>query len=132
MAIRNVGMILALIVLIGCQDSKPKGDLPPLHPAKGKVLSNGQPVSGGGVQLRTDPESPDLVVSAEVKADGTFELQTVHTISSKIGKGAPAGTYKVTYQPPLSANAAPVPITPSQTQTIQAGNNELTVEVGKK
>ena len=131
MGIRNASLVLALTVLIGCQDDKPKGELPPLHPAKGKVVSNGQPVSGGGVQFRTDPESPDLVVSAEVKADGTFELQTVHTISSKFGKGAPAGTYKVTYQPPLSANAAPVPIAPTPTQTIQAGNNDLTVEVGK-
>ncbi|HEX3146999.1 MAG TPA: hypothetical protein VHR66_02890 [Gemmataceae bacterium] len=132
MRIRIVGMVLGLAALTSCQDGKPKGDLPPLHPVKGKVLQNGQPVSGGGVQFRTDPETADLVISAEVTSDGTFELQTVHTISSKVGKGAPAGTYKVTYQPPLSANAAPMPVTPKQTQTIQAGSNDLTVEVGKK
>src|SRR5947209_4160318 len=124
MRIRIVSSVLILVLLTSCQDDKPKGDLPPLHPAKGKILQNGQPVSGGGVQFRTEPPTTELVVSAEVKVDGTFELQTVQTISSKVGKGAPAGTYRVTYQPPLSANAAPMPVTPAQTQTIQAGNND--------
>ena len=69
MRIRSVSVVLCLALLTSCQDDKPKGDLPPLHPAKGKVLQNGQPVNGGGVQFRTDPPATELVVSAEVQAD---------------------------------------------------------------
>jgi hypothetical protein len=40
----------------------------------------------------------------------------------------------VTYFPPLGDQTTgpnPEPVTPAKTQTIQAGNNELTVELGK-
>jgi hypothetical protein len=123
---------MALALLAGCDDGKPKGDLPPLHPAKGKVVRGGQPVAGGSVRFQVEPDSPDVLVTAEVTPDGSFELQTVHALSGKQGKGAPAGTYRVTYQPPLSENQSPPPIELSQTQTIKEGANELTVDLGKR
>src|SRR5262249_25187151 len=119
-----------LVVLIGCDEAKPKGDLPPLHPAKGKVVRGGAPVDGGLIQFQAEPANPDLIVNAQVLTDGTFELQTLHAISQKKAPGAPAGTYKVTYMPPTRDQNI-VPITPAQTYAIQAGTNELTIDLGK-
>jgi len=129
--------LLCLASLSGCKEGdKPKGDLPNLHPAKGKVLRGGQPVNGGSLRLEAEPSTPDILVSAEVKSDGTFELQTVHALSSKTGSGAPEGTYKATYTPALGDQAGgganPIPVTPNQTYTIKAGQNELTIDLGGK
>ena len=133
---RRLTLALGLIVALGCTDgTRPKGDLPALHPAKGKVVRNGQPVSGGLVRFFSQPDDPDLVVNSEVGPDGTFELQTLHAQSQKKAKGAPVGTYQVTYYPPAgdqTQGPSPEPVSPSQPQTIQAGNNDLTVEIGKK
>lgn len=126
---------LGLALLIGCTAGKPKGDLPPLHPAKGKVVRAGQPVAGGMVRFQPEPDIPDVVVNAEVKPDGTFELQTLHAVSQKKAGGAPAGTYRVTYYPNLGDQTQgpnPAPVTPAQKYTITEGPNDLTVEVGKK
>lgn len=124
-------LVIGLAVLVGCDD-KPKGDLPPLHPAKGKVVRGGQPVNGGSVRFQMEPDNPDVLVSAEVKSDGTFELQTVHALSGKHGQGAPAGTYRVTYQPPLAENQSAPPVEVPQVQTIRDGANELTVDLGRR
>jgi len=132
---RTLGLAAALAVLVGCDGSKPTGDLPPLHPAKGKVVRGSEPVRGGTVRFFADPDNPDVVLNAEVKPDGTFELQTLHAQSQKKATGAPAGTYRVTYYPPLADQTAgpnPAPIEVAQKQTIQAGANDLTINVGKK
>jgi hypothetical protein len=129
--------ILGLAVALGCDSGKPKGDLPPLHPTKGRVVRGGQPVSGGSLQLQPDPAVPNVTVTAEVKPDGTFEVQTLHTQSQKKAAGAPVGTYRATYMPALGdqtqgAGANPTPVSPAQTYTIKEGPNELTIELGKK
>ena len=135
MRTRPLALALGLAVVLGCTDGgKPKGDLPALHPAKGRVVRNGQPVNGGSVRFHPDPEDLDLVVGGEVKSDGSFELQTQHAQSQKRGPGAPAGTYQVTYFPPQADQTQGVPaepVTPNQPQTIQAGSNDLTVELTK-
>ena len=131
----GLAVALGLVVLFGCDGSKPKGELPPLHPATGKVVRGGQPVTGGSLRLQADPEDPDVVVTAEVKPDGSFELQTMHAQSQKRGPGAPAGTYRVTYFPPMgdqTAGPTPEPVEVRQPQTIQAGQNSLTIDLGKK
>ena len=135
MRTRGLAVALGLAALAGCDGGKPKGELPPLHPATGKVVRGGQPVNGGLVRFFADPEDPDVVVNAEVKADGSFELQTMHAQSQKRGTGAPAGTYRVTYFPPSgdqTAGPTPEPVEVAQRQTIQAGSNSLTIEVGKR
>jgi hypothetical protein len=133
----HVCTLILLVALVGCQDSnKPKADLPNLHPAKGKVVRGGQAVSGGSIRLEAEPPTPDIIVSAEVKSDGSFDLQTVHALSGKSAPGAPPGTYKATFTPAfadqIGGGANPIPVTPNQTYTIQAGQNDLTIEVGKK
>src|SRR5262245_41723556 len=127
--------VVGLVVLFGCDGGKPKGELPQLHPAKGKVVRGGQPVTGGSLRFFADPDDPDVVIGGEVKLDGTFKLQTMHAQSQKKATGAPAGTYRVTYHPPLGDQTAgpnPAPVEVPQPQTIQAGSNDLTIEVGKK
>ena len=116
----------ALILLAGCS-KKPAGDLPPLFPATGTVVRGGQPVDGGLVQFRTD--DPDLLVNGTVKADGTFELQTLHALSQKKATGAPAGTYRVTYLPP--GNGQDIrPIALKNQIVLKAEPNDLKVDLG--
>jgi hypothetical protein len=132
---RTLALVLGLALAAGCDNGKPKGDLPPLHPAKGKVVRAGQPVAGGLVRFHADPDDPDVIVNADVAADGTFELHTLHALSQKRGTGAPAGTYRVVYFAAMGNQTEGLPAGPielPQKQTIQAGNNDLTLELGKK
>lgn len=132
---RFVMVSLSVIVLVGCPNGKPKGDLPPLHPAKGKLTRGGQAVTGGTVRFIADPEVPDLIVTADIGREGTFELKTFHAVSQKMGNGAPLGNYKVSYYMPQSDQVAggqnPV-IEVQQRVTIKEGPNDLTIEIGKK
>jgi hypothetical protein len=126
---------LGLAILTGCPASTPKGDLPPLQPAKGKVLRSGQPVNGGSIKFHDEGASLDLVVGGEVNADGSFELQTMHSQSMKKAPGAPVGSYKVTYFPALGDQTAgpnPAPIELPDMVTIKEGQNDIPIEVGKK
>jgi hypothetical protein len=123
---------LALVVLLGCSGSdRPVGDLPELHPVKGKVVRGGEPVSGGELRLSADATGADWVINAEVGPDGTFELKTLHALSMKMGPGAPAGTWTATYSPPLTTNQAPVPVRATKPVTVAAGPNEIVVELPK-
>jgi hypothetical protein len=132
---RTLSIAIGLVFVAGCQDGKPKGELPPLHPVKGKVVKNGQPVGGGSVRFKIEPDDLDLVVSAEVKADGTFELHSSHAQSQKNGTGAPAGTYSVMYFPPMgdqTAGPTAGPVALAQQVTIQGPTADLTLDIGKK
>lgn len=128
---------IGLCLLAGCQDGKPKGELPPLNPVNGKVVRNGEPVAGGSVRFKIEPEDLDLVVSAEVKPDGAFELHSSHAQSQKNGLGAPAGTYAVTYLPPMGDQTQmkgplPGPVELPQKVTIQGPTTDLVIDIGKK
>jgi hypothetical protein len=126
--------ILGIMLLVGCQSDKPKWELPPLHAAKGTILRGGSPVNGGVIQFRPEPDVPDIVVNAEVKPDGTFELKTLHALSQKSGPGAPVGNYRVMYLPPTigDQNMAAPPVLLPKPFTIKEGANEVTIELGKK
>jgi len=121
-----------LAVLLGCNGSgRPEGELPQLHPARGKVTRSGQRAAGGFVQFRSN--SPDaggnnLLVTSAVGADGSFELSTTHALSQRKGLGAPAGTYLITYIPPGESQDA-TPVTLSDDVTISSGSNELTIKL---
>ena len=124
------------LALFGCAEAKPQGDLPALHPAK--VTRGGSPVAGGLLQFRAEPARPeaaDLIVNAELAKDGTFVLQTIHAVSMKKAVGAPAGTYRVTHMPAITAEQQNVPpMELPKPVTIAPGPNELTLELptGKK
>jgi hypothetical protein len=121
------------VAVAGCSPGKPEGELPPLHPAKGTVVRGGKAAGAGTVQFRAEPDNPDLIVNGEVRADGTFDLQTLHARSQKKAPGAPAGTYRVTYIPAATEqNQLVVPVELPQPVIIKEGPNELTVELGRK
>lgn len=110
---------------------------PDLHAVKGVVKRDGAPVKGGAVAFAPNPAQPDFLINSEVDPDGTFELSTVRTTdrSGERKKGAPAGTYKVTFTPPLgdqTAGGAVSPIDVPKPATVAAGANDLTVELPKR
>lgn len=131
-----LALFAGVLTLAGCSDDKPKGDLPALHPTKGKVMRGKAPAAGGTIQFKADPpkpESDNWMVNAEVKPDGTFDLETIHALSMKRGPGAPAGTYKVMYIPSMAESQNVVPVAIPKPVTVAEGPNDLTIDVpGKK
>ncbi len=128
---------LLTVGLLGCGGGAPKRDLPPLYPVKGKALRGGVPLSSGLLSLIPSPETPesrDWVINAEINPDGTFEIQSLHSLSQKRSAGAPAGTFRVnvtitggdqTQGGRIQNLSLPYPI------TIKTEPNEITIEFPK-
>lgn len=128
---------VALGSVVGCGGSDNQPEFPPLHPAKGVVKRGGQPVKGGVVRFTPEPDKPEFVINSEVGADGTFTLSTVRSTDKRGERktGAPAGSYKVTYTPALgdqTATAVLVPVDLPKPIAIQAGENDLSVDLPAK
>ncbi len=131
-------LALALAVGAGCGTGTKQPDFPDLSPVKGVVKRGGQSVGGGGiVRFTPDPDKSEFVINSEVGADGTFALTTVRTTDSRGERktGAPAGSYKVTYTPPLGdqtvgGQAGPVEL-PAKV-TVKAGDNDITIDLPAK
>jgi len=89
-----VSLMFAALVLgpVACSSEPP---LPPLHPVKGKVTFDGNPVNAGHVTLHPiQAEENPRLMAGEIK-NGEFQIHTG-------GKsGAPLGKYKVTITPPM-------------------------------
>lgn len=123
---------VCLVLLLGCGDGgRPEGKLPPLQPVHGTVTRGGQPVAGGLVQFR--PAKPaaqasDVIVTAEVGANGSFDLATTHALSQNKAAGAPAGDYTVTYVPPGESQDVMPTVLPGKI-TIADGPSELTLKL---
>ena len=113
--------LLAYTLLdLGCEQ---RGNLPPTHPASGKVVySDGTPMKGGTIQfLSTSPDST-LVTSGEIDDDGRFTLYTLQNKTK--AAGAVEGQYQVMILPRQGEDHKPVaPITLSESYTIKAGEN---------
>jgi hypothetical protein len=133
-----VGLITALA---GCSGAT-------LGKVNGKVVANGQPVTGGTLTfapLDASSDNPASPASGQVQADGTFVLTTL-----KDGDGAAVGKHKVSYIWPArkgrenwdetAPNPGPPPpetISPFEglkvkepaEVEIKAGSNDITVEL---
>ncbi|MEZ6061901.1 MAG: hypothetical protein R3C19_16270 [Planctomycetaceae bacterium] len=111
-----------------------------LYPVTGKVIFNGEPLTGGHIELYSVDGSvkPDRIIGP-LKSDGSFELYT--DFNGTLGTGAPSGDFKVVllvYHPtgPLEA---PVQMLPAEFYdhnkspitvkvTTDAAQNQLTIE----
>jgi hypothetical protein len=107
------------------------------HPVKGRIILNGKPASY--VLVRFSPTGTEGVEAVgRTDRDGNFELRTY---SNEGNDGAATGEYKVTIEDfdpvqggdvPRGARGTKVPkgsMEAQQTYEIQAGDNELTVEL---
>lgn len=128
--------LLAAGLTGGCEH-RPAGDLPALYPVTGSVIRESQPVAGGSLRFRpqADPDaSEDIIIIADVSAEGRFEVHTLHALSQKRAAGAPLGQYEVTYMPPMgdqtTSNVSDyVPLTLATPQRVVEGSNELALEL---
>lgn len=138
MTCRMCCVVFVVVWALGCTESKPKGDLPPLFPTKGKVLRGTAPVQGGSIRFVLTPETPesrDLLIVGEVGQDGSFELSTLHSISQKKALGAPTGNYQATFTSAIgdqTQGGQVQIITPSTTFTVKSEPTDLTVDLSKK
>jgi adhesin HecA-like repeat protein len=120
---------LLLVLAMGCGTSRPAGDLPELHPARGVVTRGGKPISGGALRLKAVASADNnLRVTGLVGADGAFEFSTMHALSQRKAPGAPAGEYTVTYIPPGETQSVK-PIAVPGRVTIKSGENDLTLKL---
>ena len=137
MTTRTLVGALAVGLLVGCGSGSKQPNFPDLSPVKGTITRGGSPVKGGAVQFFPDPPKPDFLINSEVGVDGTYTLSTVRTTdtSGERKPGAPPGTYKVTYTPPLgdqTAGGAINPIELTKTFTVTAGNNDIPIDLPRK
>lgn len=98
---RSIAWFCLILTLCttGCKKKPGSGNVPAVHPVKGVVLKNGQHVTNGDLEIRPVQELPNLLVSAVLKPDGTFEVFSMDT-QDRDGKkhpGAPEGSYQLTY-----------------------------------
>jgi hypothetical protein len=105
--------------LVGCGPALPK-----TYPASGSVVyQSGKPIKGGGSIQFLSADDPTLRIYGEIKPNGSFVLRTVK--DNEQAPGAPQGEFAVTIQP--RGDAAPIAAT--QKQKIQAGENQMKIEV---
>lgn len=138
MPTRNaIAIAFALATIAGCGSSGKQPEFPDLHPVKGVVKRGDQPVNGGIIRFTPEPDKPEFTVNSEVGKDGTYSLTTVRTTdrSGERKKGAPVGSYKVTYSPPVEDQTVggntraidlPKPV------TVKAGDNDIPIDLPKK
>ncbi len=80
----------AAVAIVGCGAVGNKATV------SGRVVSNGQPVTGGSITfMPTDSQAGGMPASGEVKPEGTFVLGT-----EKPGDGVAIGKHTVSYSPP--------------------------------
>lgn len=92
----QMGVCALAFTMTGCSG---KGDHLPVNHVKGTLFINDKPAPGAKVVLHpwSNPSfPPGLRPSAEVGADGSFEISTYGT-----GDGAPAGDYIITVSWPM-------------------------------
>lgn len=130
--------ILAASAVLGCKNGgREQPAFADLHPVKGILKRDGVPVKGGALQFFPEPDKNEFLINSEVGDDGSFNLSTVRT-TDRAGErrpGAPAGSYKVNYLPPLGdqisgGQGTPIPI--PGVVVIEARENTLELTLPKK
>jgi len=87
--------MLAMVVLLGPGCSRgPKR--PIVHPVKGRVMLEGQPLEGVGVSFRPVVKGQGVTAFGKTLADGSYTLTS--TRGGTLGAGAVAGDYAVMLQ----------------------------------
>lgn len=120
--------LVCLTLIASCKDKEK--ELPPLYPVKGKVTHNNKAVVRGYVRF-TPESNEDYMVQSLVDDNGNFELETVR--AGTVAKGAPAGTYRVFFNPDTGGGqSVKAPLDVAKTYTIEATNNDLTIELTAK
>lgn len=128
MRLRFVALVVTCISLSACSKKQSEA-LPTLYPVKGTITKNKTPVGSGFIRF-TPETNQEYIVQGSVDPNGQFELETIQ--AGKTSKGAPAGTYKVFYNPSGSGQNTEPPPMPSSTFTIEEKPNELTIELLEK
>lgn len=121
----RTGLSFLLLFLLGGCGGPPA---PATYPVKGKVVfPKGPSLEGGMVCLRD--ATRECIVNGLIKDDGTFTLETIKIPHRKAG--AEVGTYDVEVVSPQTKDQQTIPlIVKTKKVTIEAKDNDLTIEVG--
>jgi len=99
-------LVLVAIGLLatGCSRG---GNRPIVHPVKGRVMLEGQPVEGVGVSFSPVVKGQGVTAFGKTLADGSFSITS--TLGGGLGAGAMAGEYAVMLQKFLEVAPDAVP-----------------------
>jgi len=92
---RHMLLVLGLIGLLtaGCSRGLKR---PLVHPVKGRVTLEGQPLEGVGVSFSPVVKGQGVTAFGKTRADGSFTITS--TLGGTLGAGAMAGEYAVMLQ----------------------------------
>jgi hypothetical protein len=125
----TVRLALGALVLCctGCAGGR--GDLPPTYKVTGTVAhKGGRPVTAGGVQFAPVGDAT-FTAFGDIRADGSFELETVKGRARV--PGAPAGEYRVVVMLPVVAGQKGAPaVKLPNTVRIEPRDNVVPIDLG--
>lgn len=124
LSLRNSLLLAALVLASGCHHGEKLGRV------FGHVTCDSKPITSG-ILVFSNPDA-GVHMTAELKPDGTYELQTAN------GFGLPLGTYQVAINPPVgpppeagaAATAAP-PAPKIPRKYLDFATSGLTLTVGE-
>jgi hypothetical protein len=98
-------MLVAIgLLTTGCSRG---GNRPIVHPVKGRVMLEGQPLEGVGVSFRPVVKGQGVTAFGKTLADGSFSITS--TLGGSLDAGAAAGEYAVMLQKFLEVAPDAVP-----------------------
>jgi hypothetical protein len=127
-------ILLVAVILAGCGESGAAK-----APVKGKVVANGQPVTGGRLTFApADAANVAVSVVGQIQSDGTFVMST-----DREGDGVAIGKHQLTYSAPdaqvteTTDGSDPLVkqspyagmVVQQSAVEIKPGQNELTIEL---
>jgi hypothetical protein len=129
--ILRVAPVLFAVVVTGCGASDKAS-------VKGKVIHDGQPVSGGSITFApiASADKAGKPATGKVQSDGSFVLGT-----EEASDGALIGRHNVVYRPPAAASENADPnvrspyhgLVPKESEVeVKAGQNEVSIELVRK
>ena len=118
-------LLACLLLCAGCGGA-PEIEIPQTHPAGGKVLKAGQPLTAGTVEFQPQGAAGQRA-SGEIQPDGTFSLSTIVDVEKVAG--AVPGQYKATVIPPIPADQNVQIFNPPDVFTVEAKDNQFTIQI---
>jgi hypothetical protein len=125
---RELSLLIGIaLVAMGC--ARAEVDVPTTHPAKGTLHTrDGQPVTGGTIQLLPADGAARPATIALVQPDGAFELQARDNAGKK-HPGAEEGVYTVLYLPVMTDDQNIQQVTLPGKVTVRPGENTFNLKL---
>lgn len=115
--------LICFFLISGCSSNAK------LYPVKGTITKNSMPIDSGGLIFIPEKWTGDLV-NASIEKNGHFTLTTSRSGETTIIlPGAPAGIYRIIYNPPDAGQKVGLEIELPNTVEIKQSDNVLKLDI---